>query len=177
MKWFPETASFDHKPEFIVIAHLNRLLIPRGMIAETSEGHYEVDIEVFSFDTNMKKRGIEIRKIDVEQKNEKYFSTYPEPDWPYWSFLWRKVSKIDKFKDDDIYLLCNHKVCDKIYWARFGDIRKFCKLFKKDPDDEKEWYYRFRITDTNQLTFLNDFVFIGYEELASYLKRFKGSIK
>jgi len=114
------------------------------------------------------KEGKKIRIVEIEMKSKKYeFKNYPDPDWPEWSFLHRKVKRKNIFKDDDIYLLCNYKKCDKIYWTRFGDIRKKCTIYKRLPN-EKEWYWRKKVEDL----FDFEFVSFGYESLTGYLERF-----
>ena len=171
-KWFKrEKTSYNHKSEFTVEAQLNIFLIPMGMKAIRNNDHYGPDIEIFKFNSLTMETGIKIRNVEVEEKDKnKYkFENYPESDWPYWSFLWRKVHKLDEFKDDDVYLLCNSYPHDKIYWAKFGDIRNKCKLYKRIPEDKEEWYYRILVRNSKQISLFDEFISRGYKSLAIYL--------
>lgn len=182
----PPNLKYDHEPEFMVESYLNRYLIYEGILIrrpdKNMQDNYAPDLDVWSYNFKELKYNYLICRIEVEQRISleddfiiKQELLLPPNRWTDWSFLGRKIDN-EKFNGNDIYVLCNKKPHNKIFWATFGDIKKNCEKYNKKPKDRAELYYRIPIPKNyNQFKDIYcGFIRYGYKELAMYINFYKG---
>lgn len=147
--WRALNAGYSHDPEFVVAAKLNALFIHDGIRAERPVGRDRAkfspqDVIVHTYDRRSLTFGKEICKIDVERKPNDVFEEYPSPPrrWHSWSFLARKVDKASN-RDQDVYLLVDREISDRIFWITYGAIRgHFSLITEVDEWLVQDRYYR-----------------------------------
>jgi hypothetical protein len=147
--WRSLNEGYSHDPEFVVAAKLNALFVHEGVRADRPVGsardkYSPQDVMVHTFDRRSLTFGKSICKIDVECKINDVFAEYPFPPkrWHSWSFLARKVDKASN-RDQDIYLLVDRELSDRIFWITYGAIRGFFSLVTEaDEWSVRDRFYR-----------------------------------
>lgn len=188
--WFdPDRIKETRESELIVADSLN---VELAYLQNTEGKGYRVirneekfafaDLDVYEYDYIDVKQGRFAHHIEVEEKNYDFGKQtlptgevilLPPLNWTDWSFLARKIDN-KKFKNLDIYVLCNKKPNDKIFWTSFGDIRQSCKKLSRIFDDPKEIYYRITIPKNckNIEDIYCGFIFYGCKSLAEHISSY-----
>lgn len=191
IEWFDiEKVEDTRESELMVTHRLNVELTllqnkeRKGYIVVRNEEKFApADLDIYEYDYVNVKQGRKLPfKIEVEEKSSDFerhtlpsgeIISLPPLGWTHIRFLGRKVEN-EKFKDLDIYVLCNKRPNDQIFWTTFGNIRQSCERYVRILNDPKEVYYQILIPKDYKHVEdkLCGFIFYGYESLAKHIIKY-----